>query len=398
MEEQKYYIKISPEVIKSDIRTVVYTASTGVTFSIDQECCDFTSFTPTYTFITGQTNVIMPMSMVVTGGTGNTSLLTGLTIPILITQNTVDVGYYSVFDGAITQKDVITNFLFSANTGVNSSTYYVYNTSDITYSKFLKNSTFRIDWGDGSQIQTLTTFAPNGTPHVYPTAPATYTIKLSGITMFGLTVIEKKVKIPFTNVDISNPNGTAYFIPQGGNWSGIPISYDYIFSGDSNTDLQDHVSSNYTTIPIIVTGFTKSSLNDLAQYKGNTTVKGRSFKTNQQVTGTSNTVGVYNGPTEDGLGVSYTINGVDYFDYNDGTTIYVAKSSGLTSNWLVSSGLTKDETLMNVVDQPLIFSNVYIERGKYSAYERVRRLGEVSTIGGLTVYGYKFFNVNKNNS
>ena len=38
MEEQKYYIKISPEVIKSDITTIVYTASTGYTFSIDQEC------------------------------------------------------------------------------------------------------------------------------------------------------------------------------------------------------------------------------------------------------------------------------------------------------------------------------------------------------------------------
>ena len=49
MEEQKYYIKISPEVIKSDIRTFVYTASTGYTFSMDQECCDFTSYTQTFT-------------------------------------------------------------------------------------------------------------------------------------------------------------------------------------------------------------------------------------------------------------------------------------------------------------------------------------------------------------
>jgi hypothetical protein len=396
MEEQKYYIKISPEVIKSDIRTFVYTASTGYTFSMDQECCDFTSYTQTFTATTGTTRAIIPMSLVVTSGSGGTSLMTGLTIPILFTQNTVDLGYYSVFDGAITQKDVITNFLFSAVTGANSSTYYVYNTSDITYQKFLKNSTFKIDWGDGSQIQTITNFAPNSTPHIYPTAPATYTITMSGITMFGLTIIEKKINIPFTEVEITNPKGTAYFIPQGGEWSGVPISYDYIFSGDSNTNLQDHISSNYTTIPIIVTGFTKSSLNDLAQYKGNANIKGMSFKQNQQVTGTSNTVGVYNGPTNDGLGVSYTINGIDYYDYNDGTTIYVAKSSGLTSNWLVSSGLTKDETLINVVDQPLIFSNVYIERGKNSVFERVRRLGEVSTIGGLTIYGYKFFNVNKN--
>jgi hypothetical protein len=29
MEEQKYHIKISPEVILSDLRTVIFTASTG---------------------------------------------------------------------------------------------------------------------------------------------------------------------------------------------------------------------------------------------------------------------------------------------------------------------------------------------------------------------------------
>jgi hypothetical protein len=396
MEDQKYYIKISPEVILSDYTSVIYTASTGVTITIDEECCDFTSFTENFYYTTGQTGIILSMQDVLTGGTSGTSLMTGLTIPIMLTQNTVDIGYYSVFDGAILQKDVVTNFLFSASTGAFSSTYYVYNTSDVSYMKFLSNCVFKIDWGDGSQIQTITNFAPEFASHIYPFEPDDYTIKLSGFTSFGVTIIEKKIKVPFTEVDIINPKGTAYFIPQGGSWSGIPISYDYIFSGDSNTNLNDHLSSNYTTVPFIITAFTHSSLTDLSQYFGDSAKGQNSYKLNQSVPVAGGGSGIYLGPTDDGLGVQYIINGVNFYDYPNGITVSVTESSGLTENWLVSSGLTKDETYMNVVDEATIFSNIYIERGKYSALERVRRLGEVSTIGGLTSYGYNFFNVNKN--
>ena len=38
-------------------------------------------------------------------------------------------------------------------------------------------------------------------------------------------------------------------------------------------------------------------------------------------------------------------------------------------------------------------NNVFIERGKNSALERIQRLGEVDNVGDLEKYGYKFFNV-----
>jgi hypothetical protein len=393
--ENKYYIKISPEVIKSDVTTVTYTASTGVTFIIDQECCDFTSYTESNTVTTGRTGVILTMSQVLTGNTGGTSLMTGLTIPILFTQNVVDIGYYSVFDGAVIQKDVITNFIFSAVTGSNSSTIYLYNTSDKEYKKFLKESTFKVDWGDNTPVQTVNDFSPNFISHTYPLTPNDYTITMTGVTSFGVSIIEKQVSIPFTGTTITNPKGTAYFVSQSGSWSATPVSYDFIFSGDSNPNISDFTGSVFTQIPFIVTGFTRSTLTDLSVYKGNTQKGGKSFRLNQQITGTSGTVGIYYGETNDGLAVSYKINDVDYYDYNDGTTLFVLNSSGLTTDWLVSSGITKDEVLMNVISEPEIFSNVYIERGKVSAFEKVRRLNEVSTIGGLTSYGYKFFKVTK---
>jgi len=60
--------------------------------------------------------VYSAMTQVVSSGPNGTSLLTNLSVPILLRQNAVDAGYYSPFDGAVLQKDVVTNFLFSSTT------------------------------------------------------------------------------------------------------------------------------------------------------------------------------------------------------------------------------------------------------------------------------------------
>jgi hypothetical protein len=71
----------------------------------------------------------------------------------------------------------------------------------------------------------------------------------------------------------------------------------------------------------------------------------------------------------------------------------MVQSSGFTPDWLVCSAITKNEVLLNVIDEAEIQSNVFIERGKNSAYERIQRLGEVDNVGDLEKYGYKFFNI-----
>ena len=162
MEEQKYYFKISPENIKRDIVGITYLGNTEYSYFTDP-CCSITSVTPTT--LTGFTGVYSGMSQILSGGTNGFSLLTGLTVPILLTEVATDIGYYSIFDGAIIQKEVITNFLFSATTG-NPYTFYFYNTSDTEFKKFLSVSTYTVDWGDGSPIQTVT--SPIQYTHVYP--------------------------------------------------------------------------------------------------------------------------------------------------------------------------------------------------------------------------------------
>lgn len=385
MEDRIYHIRISPEVIRNNIFPAVWTGGTITTDIIDDECCDIV-VTPLVQPITGITYAYSSMTDILSGGTNGYSLLTGLTIPVFITQNTVDIGYYSVFDGMVTQQDTMTNFIFSATT-LFPYKYYFYNTTDTEFKKYLTFSSYQIDWGDGSPIETITNTSPNFYTHNYPIAPATYTITMSGMSPWGINLVKKTVYTPFTGVTIDNPNGTAYFYPSGGNWSATPISYNYIFSGDAECDVYQQSSSNYTTVPFLVTGYTNSSVNDLAQYG---TPK---FLTGITVTGVTGVIGTYYGPDPTNSFTSYTINDVFYNDFPNGTTIFSVYSSGFTSDMLVCSAITKNEVLLNVIDEPEIFSSVFIERGKNSGLERIQRLGEVDNVGDLVKYGYKFFNV-----
>jgi len=389
MEEQKYYFKISPENIYGDLRLVQYTGDTDM-YDMTDPCCPILTGE---TSVTGLDNigVYTGMTYVLSGGTNGDSLLTGLTISLLFTETAVDMGYYSVFDGAVLQKDVINNFLFSGTTG-SPYTYSFYNTSDTEFIKFLSLVTYVVDWGDGSPKVTLTNTSPIS--HNYPTSNSEYHITMTATSPWGISKITKTITTPFDDVIISNPNGTATFTPAGGNWTGTSFNYDYIFSGDSNTDINDFFSYNYTTIPFLITGYTESTINDLAQYGPKGNLYGGKFKVGVQVTGTTGSVGTVWGPDPNGLYTAYTINQIDYFDYED-FTLFMVYSSGFTQNDLIMTGLTKNEALINVIDQPEVQTNVFIERGKNSALEYIERMGEVDNVGDLEKYGYGFFNVKK---
>ena len=389
MTDRVVHIRISPENVKNDIFKVRYTGGTyDISPPIDP-CCVVTATTLSG-LSTGFTLVYSAMSQVLSGGTDGSSLLTGLTIPVMLTQNTVDIGYYSPFDGMISQKDTILNFLFSATTG-SPYTYYFYNTSENDFKKFLSFQSYKLYWGDNTPTQTITTNVPNFYSHTYP-SPGTYEIIFSGLSPWGYNVVKKQVTVPFTGTTIPNPFGTAYFVSLGGSWSGTPISYDYLYSGDSDCDVVLQSGSQFTTIPITITGYTKSQMTTLSQYGPSNSLFAGKYKIGVQVSGSSNSVGTFWGPSINGLYTAYTINDVDYYDYED-VTIFVVKSSGLTANWLICTGLTKNEVLLNVIDEAEIQSNVFIDRGKYSGLERLERLGEVDNIGDLDKYGYGFFDV-----
>jgi len=330
-----------------------------------------------------QVGVYSAMTQVVSSGPGGSSLLTGLTVNILLRQNTVDLGYYSPFDGAVLQKDVVANFIFSSKTETPYE-YRVYNTSD-DFQKFLELSSYTIDWGDGSQKQALTTYTPQYLSHLYPQSENKYTITLEQVNPWGRTVVSKTITVPFTGATIYNPQGTSFFMPSFGNWVGTPVSYDYIFSGDAVNNVDDQISSNYVTVPFTISGNTKSRINELAQYGTPKFRVGVPVIANGQIWGVVTNI-------NDSF-TAYTVNQVNYFDFNNGQTIFLESSSGLTVYNLTAVPITKEEVLLKVIDQPQIQTNVFIERGKNSAYERIQRLGEVDNLGDLVNYGYGFFNL-----
>lgn len=369
MKQDQYKFKVSPENLKTILVKVDYS---GVTVG-----------------------VYSGMTQVLTSGPNGSSLLTGLTINLLLTQDANDSGYYSTFDGAVIQKDVISNFIFSSTTQ-DPYTYYVYNTSD-EFQKFVELSPYILDWGDGSPKQTITTYSPNSISHTYAVSNTQYVITLEQTNPWGTTRVSKKITTPFINVIDPNPNGTAYFTPLGGNWSGTPLSYDYIFSGDAINEKSKQTSNNYTQVPFTISGTTRSRLNELRLY-GTQPILPPLFSSNYQV----GVPVIQNGQVwgsiinaETGLFTAYTIQNVTFYDYEDGITVYFEQSSGLTESMLVEEPITKDEMLLKVMDQPQIRSDVFVERGKNSAYERVLRLGEVDNLGSLLRYGYGFFNVEK---
>lgn len=390
METQYYKFVISPENIKGDLITVPFTGETDISTYIDP-CCPITA--QTISTLTGTTGYYLPMREVLSGGTDGDSILTGLSVNLLLIQNTVDIGYYSAFDGAILQKDVITNFLFSADTVTDplGYTFYFYNTSDLEFAKYLSFVSYVVDWGDGTPQQPIS--SPLPLIHQYPFGNSVYTIKLTSYSPWGISYVEKDIVVPFTGTTIPNPNGTAFFIPAGGSWANTPISYDYIFTGDSNTNINDFYSYNYTNIPFIITGYTNSSISELVQYGPVANLISGKYIYGP-VTGSTGIVGQYFGPPPNGIYTAYTINDIMYYDYED-FTIYIVSSSGFTSNDLIMTGITKNEALLNVIDEPQVLSSVNVERGVYSPLESVMRLGEVDSVGDIESYGYKFFNVEK---
>ena len=181
--EDKYYIKISPESIKGDVITEYFS---GNTFGV----------------YTGMTQIL-------SGGTDGSSLLTGLTVPIVFRQTYENYGFYTPFDGFAIQQDVVSNFITSGDPS-NQNAIRLFNTSD-EFKGFLKLSDYIVDWGDGFS-EPLTSNAPQYLSHIYPNITSSYVITLTQNNPWGQTIVEKTVYIPTTGVTITNPYGNiTYF-------------------------------------------------------------------------------------------------------------------------------------------------------------------------------------------
>jgi len=84
-----------------------------------------------------------------------------------------------------------------------------------------------------------------------------------------------------------------------------------------------------------------------------------------------------------------------YNDYNKILATVQFKSEGWNVTNSSLSAITKEEHLLGIINEPEVFSDVFIDRGVTTATEMLLRLSEVKSVEHLDNYGNGFFNVIK---
>jgi hypothetical protein len=297
--------------------------------------------------------------------TGNTN--PDYNLPIYLESSVDEFGVMVGFDGDITQVDGLCNFTYT-QTGT---TVQIYNTADVLVLRKIADQVFTINWGDGNTSSILVS---DGTPsanlptvtHSY-TGNGEYTIFLTLDSPWTKQRLSKVVTIP-QNLSVPNPFGT---------FSGYTIPYTTITSQTQNY-LNDYDYTNNTgntTISFAAIG--KSRISELKLY-GSTTYSG-------VTTGTTN-----------GMNFSaYTIDSLYYMDFDDGYTTITGSTSNYTKEEVFNNMITRNEHFLGFIDEPTVYSDIFVERGKQSVMENNLRLCEIDNVGELDIYGNGFFSVKK---
>jgi len=297
--------------------------------------------------------------------------LGNIIIPIELTQDIKDMGFYTPFDGLVLQKEIVHNFVFRYDDNDNT-TINVYNTSEQT-KKFLKLSNYYIFWGDSTEPEVFDTIFPEFKSHNYGNE-GEYVITIKQTNPWGETVIRKKITVPnyiAGSEEIDGGNSAVLITPNGD---------EFVIDNFNENSIEE-------SDEFIISGFTTSKLNELSQYGQQRFISGKMVKKYNE------DYGIITEINEDYTG--YTVNNIDYVDYKDGKTIFFVKSKGLTDEMVENLPITKEEVLMGVVNSPEIQSAVFIDRGKQAGFESILRLGEVDNLGDLSLYGYGYFKLIK---
>lgn len=285
-------------------------------------------------------------------------------LPVYLESTAYEMGGMVGFDGDIEQVEQITNFNYQ-HTGGN--TIRFYNTVNRDALKIIKNQTFTIDWGDGN---TQTIGVSSGTnlsyvQHTFPSA-GTYEVSIELNNTWTQRKVSKKITVP-QDTSVTNPNGT--FGPFTIPYTNLTISQDYI----NDLDVTDNDGD--ATIYFAAVG--RSRLSELKRYGENTY---------QGTTTGSDSVGTY---------TAYTIDNLSYRDYDNGQTTITGTTTNFYKEEVFNQMLTRNEHFIGFIDEPDIYSDVFVERGKQGVLEMNLRLGEIDNVGEIDIYGNGFFKVKK---
>lgn len=284
-------------------------------------------------------------------------------VPIFLESSVDEMGVLVGFDGEVEQIEQICNFSYT-QTGT---TVVLNNTVDISKVSQIYEVIYDVDWGDGTTdtISVHTGSTLNSIMKTYSTN-GTYNVTISMDTPWLSQRVTKEIQVP-EDLTVNNPLGT---------FSGFTIPFSSIIQS------QDYINDlDYTN----TTGDTTFSF----------AAMGRSRISEKKLYGKDTYTGVTIG-TLDGVQYSgYTIDDLYYCDYDDGITMITGSTSDYYREEVFNQMLTRNEHFIGFIDEPTIYSDIFVERGKQGVLEKTFRLSEIDNMGELEIYGNGFFTIRK---
>lgn len=311
----------------------------------------------------------------------------GLTynLPIFLESKVDEMGVMVGFDGDIEQVEQLCNFSYT-QTG---STIQVYNTVNPDKLRKIVEQTYTIDWGDGNTSGLTVNDGIVG--NNLPTISHTYSIS-SGYT------ITITLDAPWINQKLKKQITTPQDLTQD-------LIGEFIYTGTSLPYFNTETTEYY-----LESGRTQNYLNDL-EYNpptGHTqfTYLGiggsRIIEKFEYGSTSGSTITTGTDSTGNYSGYSFTYTGnttgtttVHYRDYDDGTTLITGNTTGFTKEEIINQMITRNEHFLGFVEDPTIYSDIFVERGKQGVMEKTFRLSEIDNMGELDVYGNGYFKIRK---
>ena len=290
-------------------------------------------------------------------------------------------------DGNIEQVEQLVNFTYKQSGSV----VTVYNTVNPDKLRKIVDQKYTIKWGDATSGSldvnggVLYSNFPTAS-HTYSTT-GSYTLSLSLDSPWSKERINKNITVPNTGSVVENPLGTfsGFTIPFSNNITG---SLDY---------LNDSKVSGFTGSAILkYMAIGGSKIGELKKY-GQTTVSSSMYVTGlfsgSAYTGyTLETGSIISGSLVTG---SIPSGSLWYMDFADGYTMITGKTSNFTKEEVINNVITRNEHFIGFIDDPTVYSDIFVERGRQGVMEPNLRLGEIDNMSELEVYGNGYFKVRK---
>jgi hypothetical protein len=289
-------------------------------------------------------------------------------IPVFLDSSVDEMGVMVSFDGDMEQIEQLCNFTYKQS----GSTITIYNSVNPDKLRKITEQTFTINWGDGttSGLTVNSGIVGNNLPSVVKTYTGStqYTITISSSTPWSTEVLKKTITVP-QNITVTNPLGTftGMTIPAYTNITGQ--TQDYL------NNLEYTNNTGYTTFTYMAIG--GSRIGELRQY------------------GTTVFTGLTSGSFSGSLFTGYTIDNLSYRDFEDGYTMITGNTTGYTKEEVFNKVITRNEHFLGFIDDPQVYSDIFVERGKQGVMENNLRLGEIDNMDELEIYGNGYFKVRK---